>query len=154
MHTLSTISSIAQQLHSSHQSIVLSTGFFDLLHQEHINFLQKAKAAGDILIVGVESDVRARTVKGRGRPVQTQRVRAAKVAKYADYVILLSDDFDHQEAYESLMSAVHPAIYAVSSHTSHLDNKRELTEKFGGQLVIVHKFNKNISTSQIINNSQ
>lgn len=150
-YTISPVTPIILSLHSSNHTIVLATGFFDLLHEEHINFLRKAKRAGDILIVGVESDARARIVKGEGRPAETQQVRCQKVGKYADYVIALPDAFDHQEAYESLLQAVRPDFYAVSSHTSYLDNKQKLVEKYGGKLIVVHDWNPTTSTTKIIN---
>lgn len=153
---LFTIKSIAKtciELHLQGKKIVLATGFFDLLHQEHINFLQKAKAQGDVLIVAVESDVRATKLKGEGRPVETQDLRCDHVSLYADYVIKLGDDFDNFPAYESLMEAVAPAVYAVSAHTNHLASKSFLTEKYGGELVVVHDWNPLISTTQIIQSS-
>lgn len=149
-----TISSIAPhcRVHKqNHQTIVLSTGFFDLLHQEHLTFLQKARAVGDILVIAVESDARARIVKGEGRPVETQAVRCGKLAPYADYVVALGDDFDNQAAYASLLEAVQPAIYAVSSHTSYLKNKAALVAKYGGRLKVVHQFNPEVSTTKLIN---
>src|SRR3990172_12032671 len=54
------------------KKIVLVTGVFDLLHDEHRNFLKVAKKAGDFLIVGLESDTRVRALKGVGRPVHDQ----------------------------------------------------------------------------------
>lgn len=165
-YTISSIAPICHKLHAESRKLVLATGFFDLLHTEHINFLQKAKAVGDILIVAVESDERARALKGEGRPVETQLVRCQKLIdlkftaklqncktetlNVVDYVIQLTDDFNNFEAYDSLMSAVQPHIYAVSSHTDHQKNKAFLTEKYGGQLLVVHDFNPDISTSKIL----
>lgn len=165
-HTIKTITPICVQLHAEGKTIVLATGFFDLLHAEHVNFLQKAKGTGDILIVGVESDERARKIKGEGRPIETQSVRCQKLLdlrftakqengktgarQVVDYVITLPPDFDNNSAYDSLMSAVRSDIYAVSSHTSYLNNKQQLTEKYGGRLVIVHDWNPDISTTKII----
>lgn len=150
-YTPQSIKSIANQLRHDGKRLVLATGFFDLLHQEHINFLTKAKLAGDILIVGVESDLRAQQVKGEGRPVESQKIRCTKVALYADYVVALSDDFNNYQSYDSLMAVIKPSVYAVSSHTSYLQTKQELTEKYGGKLQVVHEFNPDISTTQILN---
>lgn len=149
-YTIASITPICAGLHAEGKTIVLATGFFDLLHTEHIKFLEKAKAVGDILVVAVESDVRARKIKGEGRPIETQSLRCQNVAQYADFVIALADDFDHFESYESLMASVRPDIYAVSSHTDFQSNKALLTEKYGGKLLIVHKFNPSISTTQIL----
>ncbi len=153
LYSISTITPICAQRRAAGKKIVLATGFFDLLHQEHINFLIKAKAAGDVLIVAVESDERARVLKGEGRPVETQAIRCDHLAPYADYVITLPDDFDHFEAYDALMSSVRPHIYAVSSHSDHLPNKTFLTEKYGGKLVVVHAWNPRVSTTQILQNT-
>lgn len=151
IYTISSISPICHKLHATGSKLVLATGFFDLLHQEHINFLTKAKAAGDILIVAVESDERARILKGEGRPIDPQPLRCQKVAHYADYTIALPPDFDNFESYDSLMSAVRPQIYAVSENPSHPKTKNFLVEKYGGKLVVVHDHNPLISTTQILN---
>lgn len=152
-YSINSIKPICDEFHTAHRKIVLATGFFDLLHSEHITFLQKAKEQGDVLIVAVESDERARLTKGEGRPIETQDVRCSKVVKYADYVISLPDDFNNFEAYDSLMSAIKPDVYAISSHTTHIKSKTFLVEKYGGKLMVVHEFNPTISTTQIINNS-
>lgn len=151
IYRIASIAPICAQLHAEGKRVVLATGFFDLLHQEHINFLAKAKAAGDILIVAVESDERARLLKGEGRPVETQNVRCTHLLPYADFCVALPPDFDHFEAYDSLMNAVKPNIYAVSSHTDHLKSKTFLVEKYGGKLIVVHEHNPAISTTQLIN---
>lgn len=152
-HTIDSITPICRNLHAAGRRLVLATGFFDLLHAEHINFLRKAKAAGDILVVAIESDERARITKGEGRPIETQELRCQHLAKYADYVVALPPDFNHFEAYDSLMSSVRPEIYAVSSHTTHIKSKTFLVEKYGGSLVVVHEFNPTISTTKILESS-
>ena len=152
-HTIDSIAPICNDLRSKNYKLVLATGFFDLLHTEHLNFLQKAKAVGDILIVAVESDERARITKGEGRPVETQSIRCTKVAKYADFVLALPPDFNNFASYDSLMSAIKPQIYAVSSHTSHQKTKDFLVEKYGGHLQIVHELNPSISTTKKIQSS-
>lgn len=163
-YTISSITPVCHKLHATGHKLVLATGFFDLLHQEHINFLRKAKAVGDILIVAVESDARARALKGKGRPVETQSVRCQNLLaltckranvqtckRVVDYLIALPPDFDNFESYDSLMSAVRPQIYAVSENPSHPKTKNFLVEKYGGKLVVVHDHNPAISTTQIIN---
>jgi len=158
-YTISSIEPVCSKLRAEGKKIVLATGFFDLLHAEHINFLQKAKSAGDILIVAVESDLRARETKGEGRPVETQSVRCQHILDLAGklenwktgvLIITLPDDFNNFEAYESLISAVKPSLYAVSEHTTHIKSKTFLVEKYGGQLQVVHAFNPDISTTKII----
>lgn len=156
-YSIASIRPLCDKFQEQGKVVVLATGFFDLLHREHLNFLTKAKASGDILIVAVESDERARLVKGPGRPIESQSVRCQKLLALpsVDYVVALGRDFNRPAAYESLLAAIRPAIYAVSSHTSHLDIKQKLVEKHGGRLLVVHSWNPEISTTQIIaNNNQ
>lgn len=145
---------IATQLRNAGHKLVLVTGFFDLLHQEHINFLNAAKNAGDILIVAVESDERARALKGEGRPVETQSTRLDHLIPYTDYLIALDKDFNNPAAFESLIATVRPSVLAVSSHTAHQDKKAKLVEKYGGELHVVYAHNPAVSTTNIIQQSK
>lgn len=146
IYTIQSITKLATQLRRQ-QTIVLATGFFDLLHQEHIKFLRAAKKTGDILIVAVESDARARVIKGEGRPIEPQALRLKHLAPYADYLIALDPSFNNPKAFESLIKAVRPTYLAVSSHTAHQDKKAKLVEKYGGSLKVVHPHNPKVSTS-------
>lgn len=167
IYTIQSITPIAQKLSTDHCKLVLATGFFDLLHAEHLNFLRAAKNAGDILIVAVESDERARELKGEGRPVETQSIRCQKLSNLTltdlringspdsrpvvDYLIALDKNFNNPHEFESLIASVRPSVLAVSSHTAHQDKKAKLVEKYGGYLKIVHTHNPEISTSKLIN---
>lgn len=134
------------------EQVVLVTGVFDLLHAEHRNFLQKAKALGGKLLVGVESDVRVRALKGEGRPINSQAVRVANITALgiADEVFVLPEAFSKPEHHRTLLEQLRPNILAVSSHSPHLDKKQQLMESLGGQVVIVHQHNPSVSTTQIL----
>ncbi len=134
------------------QLVVFATGVFDILHQEHKNFLRKAKNAGDVLLVAIESDVRVRKMKGEGRPVNTQLVRKKNLEKLgiADKVFILPEDFSRPDHHDQLIREVRPALLAVSSHTAHQPEKKKIVEKYGGELRIVHEFNPEISTTKIL----
>lgn len=60
--------------------VVFTNGVFDLLHPGHVDLLQAARAAGDALVVGINSDTSVRRLKGDSRPVRTQSDRAYVVA--------------------------------------------------------------------------
>ena len=147
-------SELSKKLSQARQGkkVVLVTGVFDLLHQEHQNFLQKAKALADILVVAVESDIRVREIKGEGRPVclQAQRIQLILDMGMTDFVFVLPEDFSHQARYRQLIAEVLPDFYAVSSHTSYIKNKQKLVEEFGGQLVVAHQHNPEVSTTQLL----
>lgn len=139
------------------KKIVLVTGVFDVLHQEHIVFLQKAKKHGEHLIVGIESDVRVRKMKGEGRPIHPQNKRVENLIKLqiANDVFILPEQFDRPQDHEALISSIKPDILAVSSHTMHLDKKTQIVEKYGGKVMIVHQQNPLYSsTISILKESQ
>jgi len=133
--------------------LVLVTGVFDVLHQEHTLFLQKAKALGAVLIVALESDVRVRKIKGEGRPIHSdeQRVAQIKALHLADFVFILPEQFSRPEDHDALIRDIHPHFLAVSSHTAHQKEKQAILRKYGGDIRIVHQRNPEISTTQILN---
>jgi D-beta-D-heptose 7-phosphate kinase/D-beta-D-heptose 1-phosphate adenosyltransferase len=133
---------------------VLVTGVFDLLHQEHAKFLVKARALGDRLVIGIESDKRVKELKGEGRPINNQlkRRRQLERLKIADKVLILPEKFSKPQQHLAFLKQVKPDILAVSSHTAHQKEKASLMQQVGGKLVVVHKHNPEISTSKIIEN--
>ncbi len=74
--------------------IGFTNGCFDLLHPGHLSILQQARAACDLLVVGLNSDASVRRVKGEGRPIQDEAARAAVLASIAsvDRVVLFDED--------------------------------------------------------------
>lgn len=131
---------------------VLVTGVFDILHQEHQLFLEKAKALGGELWVGLESDTRVKQIKGPDRPINNQDVRQQNLEALgiADHVFILPEQFSQPADHERLIAELKPDVLAVSSHTDHLDKKQALLAKFGGQVVIVHQHNPAVSTTQLL----
>ncbi len=75
------------------KKIVFTNGTFDILHRGHVSYLEKARAAGDLLVVGVNSDSSVRSYKGPGRPVNPEKDRLFVLAalQCVDYVVLFSD---------------------------------------------------------------
>lgn len=74
--------------------VVCAIGVFDLLHPGHIRLLEQARAAGDVLVVGVQSDARAREEKGPSRPVTPAKERAEILDALAavDFAVVLNDE--------------------------------------------------------------
>ncbi len=131
---------------------VLVTGVFDLLHQEHLAFLKKAKKAGDILIVGLETDARVNKLKGPDRPVNslTARLINLKALKLADQVFTLPEKFNQPTHHRALINQIKPDILAVSSHTANLTAKRKLLKSIGGKVLVVHSHNPKFSTTKML----
>lgn len=133
---------------------VLVTGVFDVLHEEHIVFLKKAKALGDRLIAAIESDVRVKQIKGTTRPVHSQDVRKANLEKLniANQVVILPEQFNTPEDRLAFLRSLKPDILAVSSHTPHLEQKQRLMQEIGGRVEVVHEHNPAVSSTLIISN--
>lgn len=74
--------------------IVFTNGCFDLLHPGHIHILTQAKALGDVLVVGVNSDASVKRLKGAQRPILSENERALLLAalEAVDYVTLFEED--------------------------------------------------------------
>jgi rfaE bifunctional protein nucleotidyltransferase chain/domain len=117
------------------RKIVLANGIFDLLHVGHVRYLNAARAEGDILVVGINSNDSTRQLKGEGRPILTERARAALVAALAvvDYVTI----FDELDV-NSLLGELRPDIHAKGTdYTVDTVPERELAKLYGIRVAIV-----------------
>ncbi len=95
MGKIVSIDQISQNLAASRQKkIVFTNGCFDLLHVGHVRYLQEARAQGDLLVVGVNSDVSVKRLKGPTRPIQNESDRAEILAALAavDFVVIFTED--------------------------------------------------------------
>jgi len=130
------------------QRIVFTNGVFDLLHRGHVEYLAEARALGDRLVVGVNSDASARTLeKGPGRPIVPQADRAAVIAALAcvDMVVVFGEPTP-----EALIREVQPAVLAKGGDWAP-DRivGREFVESLGGRVVSV-PLREGLSTSALI----
>ena len=150
--SLESLFQLRSSIHFKDKTIVLVTGVFDLLHQEHKNFLTKAKQVGDILLLGLETDSRARQLKGKGRPVNLFQKRLKNLAAWdiADYIFALPENFANSKTRESFTLKLHPHILAVSQHTPYFGEKQRIMKLVGGRVLIVHPHNPLISTTKLL----
>jgi rfaE bifunctional protein nucleotidyltransferase chain/domain len=88
--------------------VVLTNGVFDLVHVGHVDYLSRARALGDLLLVALNSDASTRAIKGPLRPIVPQADRAALLAalRPVDYVTI----FDEPTA-EAVVAALRPDLY-------------------------------------------
>ncbi len=91
------------------KKLVLANGCFDLLHVGHVRYLAAARALGDMLIVGLNSDASVRRLKGPGRPLVPAVERAEMLAALAavDHVVVFEDD-----TADRLVALLRPAVHA------------------------------------------
>ena len=85
---------IRKEFKLQYKKVVFTNGVFDILHSGHVDYLNKAKALGDILIVGLNSDISVKKIKGEKRPIVTEEERAFLILnlKAVDYVTLFDED--------------------------------------------------------------
>jgi rfaE bifunctional protein nucleotidyltransferase chain/domain len=145
--SLREIEKIARRARARGQKIVTTNGAFDLLHVGHIDSLEKAKALGDVLIVGVNSDKSVRTHKDPSRPIVPERERAAMVAslKPVDHVFIFSTPTPIP-----WIKKIKPHVHAKGADRT-MDQivERFAVEENGGKIVLVPYLKRHSTTGLI-----
>lgn len=117
------------------KTLVFTNGHFDLLHVGHLDYLERARALGDALFVGVNGDAASETLKGTGRPIvpAAERARLIAALRCVDAAII----FDGLTA-DELILALKPEIYAKGGdyHTKILP-ERPTVESYGGRVELI-----------------
>ncbi len=136
---------------SAGKTVVFTNGCFDLLHPGHIHVLHEAKALGDRLVVGLNSDASVRRLKGPNRPILSERDRAALLSALEDVdaVVLFSEDTPIE-----LIALLKPDIL-VKGDDYRIDQVvgREIVTAYGGQVMLVPLL-RGYSTTGIANRIQ
>jgi rfaE bifunctional protein nucleotidyltransferase chain/domain len=115
------------------QRIVFTNGVYDLLHPGHVRYLAAARAEGDVLIVGVNSDRSVRAIKGPDRPINPERERAELIAALA--VVDAAVVFDEADPH-AIIAAVQPDVLVKGADWA-ADRiiGRDVVEARGGKVV-------------------
>ncbi len=115
------------------RTVVFSNGCFDILHHGHVDYLARAKALGDILVVGVNTDESVRRLKGPTRPVVAEDDRAAVVAalEVVDYVCLFAED----TPYELITVIVPHVLVKGAGYSRDTIVGADVVENAGGRVV-------------------
>jgi len=129
------------------KTVVFTNGCFDLIHGGHIEFLQKAREKGDLLVVGLNSDRSVKSIKGEGRPIKSEKERANIVSalRYVDYITI----FDEPTPAD-LIREVRPDIlvkgddYAIDEVVG-----REIVEGYGAKVELI-PIVQGLSTTNIV----
>ncbi|MBI3252184.1 MAG: D-glycero-beta-D-manno-heptose 1-phosphate adenylyltransferase [Candidatus Omnitrophica bacterium] len=126
------LSRLLSRLRKKRKKIVFTNGCFDLLHVGHIRYLRRARALGDLLVIGLNTDKSVRALKGSGRPLTAQGDRAEILSALAcvDFVT-----FFPEKTPERLIRALRPDILVKGG-----DWKKEriaggrFVESYGGKV--------------------
>ncbi len=113
---------ILNGLRASGKTVILTNGVFDLMHVGHVRYLEDARSRGDYLVVAVNSDSSALTLKGKGRPVLpvAERMELLSALSFVDYVTMFED-----ETADALIEQLQPNLYAKGTDY----NLRSLPER-------------------------
>lgn len=128
-------------------SVVFTNGCFDLLHRGHVHVLREAKACGNMLIVGINSDQSVRSIKGPERPIlpEIDRIELIAAMEMVDYVVL----FDEPDPY-NVIAAIQPQVLAKGGDWSaEKIIGADIVEQAGGRVVVI-PYLKGFSTTEII----
>lgn len=133
--TLAAAVEARERLRAAGRRLVFTNGHFDLLHVGHLDYLEKARALGAALFVGLNGDTSTTRLKGTGRPLVPALERARLLAALLPVtgVIVFEED-----TAEGLLRALQPDIYVKGGdyHDKPLP-ERPLVESYGGQVVLI-----------------
>ena len=138
---------IIKDLKAKGKRIVFTNGCFDLLHIGHVRYLEKARALGDVLVVGVNSDSSVRKLKGPKRPILPEEERAGILSGLGcvDYITIFRE-IDPLK----LITSLRPDLLVKGGDwTKEQTVGKEVVERLGGEVVII-PFIKGASTSNLI----
>lgn len=138
------------------ETLVFTNGHFDLLHVGHVDYLEKARALGNALYIGLNGDASTTQLKGEGRPITPAVDRARLLAALAcvTAVVIFNDD-----TATPLLRALQPDIYVKGGDYGTMDGEQVVlskplpeqaaVEQYGGRIVLID-YLPGYSTTQII----
>ncbi|RMG81360.1 MAG: D-glycero-beta-D-manno-heptose 1-phosphate adenylyltransferase [Chloroflexi bacterium] len=124
-----------EALREAGKTVVFTNGHFDLLHIGHLDYLEKARALGDALFVGLNGDESTRRLKGEGRPIvpAVERARLLAALIPVSVVVIFEDD-----TADGLLKALKPDIYVKGGDYAHKPlPERATVEAYGGQVRLI-----------------
>ena len=132
---------------TAEDKIVFTNGCFDILHAGHVEYLTAARAEGDVLVVGLNSDASVRIIKGEKRPIVQEDQRAAVLAglECVNYVTLFEDPDPFR-----LIQTILPDVLVKGADWEEGEIiGADIVKQYGGRVVRV-PFVSDASTSKII----
>jgi rfaE bifunctional protein nucleotidyltransferase chain/domain len=127
--------------------VVFTNGHFDLLHIGHLDYLEKARTLGDVLVVGINGDGGTQRLKGSGRPLvpAVERARLIAALKPVSAAIIFDED-----TADTVLVALQPDIYVKGGDYAHkFLPERPTVEAYGGSVVLID-YLPDHSTSNLI----
>lgn len=143
----SEIEQLAQQLKAESKTIALTNGCFDILHIGHARYLKEAKKLADILIVGINSDLSVKKIKGENRPINNQddRTELLSYFEFIDYLVIFTEP-----TADDLILKIKPDFYVKGGdYTKESLPENQSVDAVNAQVAFID-FVKGYSTTNII----
>ncbi len=120
-----------ERLRAAGKRVVFTNGCFDILHCGHVQYLAGARALGDVLVVGLNSDASVRLNKGPLRPIlpEDDRAELLLALRCVDYVVLFDDETPLR-----LIETIIPDVLVKGRDWAHYVAGREVVEAAGGRV--------------------
>ena len=134
IYLLPQLISIIQEEKQNGKHIVLANGCFDLIHIGHTRYLKESKIQGDILVVAINSDSSVGKLKGKGRPILSEKDRAEILSSFSfvDYITIFQE-----ENVDNILLALKPHVHAKGSdYTTETVPEKETVRSYGGKIAI------------------
>jgi rfaE bifunctional protein nucleotidyltransferase chain/domain len=144
---LSDLVKVLESLREAGKRIVFTNGCFDILHAGHVRYLAAARSKGDVLVLGLNSDVSVKSIKPENRPIVSQDQRAEVLAGLAcvDYITI----FDEPDPLV-LIQTIKPDVLIKGADWKETEIiGSDVVKSYGGQVVRIEVV-PGISTSRII----
>jgi rfaE bifunctional protein nucleotidyltransferase chain/domain len=140
-----------RRLRGEGRRVVFTNGCFDLLHVGHVRLLEQARALGDVLAVGLNTDASVRRLKGPQRPIVAEGARAEVLAalRAVDYVTL----FDEPTPLELITECVPNVLVKGGDYTPDTIVGRDVVEAHGGEVRVIALVG-GFSTTELVRKSQ
>jgi len=151
VHSYEEIGKHAQACRVLGARIVCTIGSWDVLHIGHVRYLIEASRYGDVLIVGVDSDVSVKLYKGEGRPIipQLERIEMVSYIGVVNMVTLITDVDQGGRWQYGLLQAVRPDVF-IAVEDSYPEEQRRDIREYVGNLIVLPRQAENTSSTDII----
>ncbi len=147
LYTMDTIEKAADAWHAAGKTIVFTNGCFDLIHPGHVRYLRQARELGELLVLGLNTDMSVKRLKGPGRPILNleERSEVLLAIRYVHAVVPFAEDTPLD-----LIRKVRPHVLVKGGDWAVEDIVgREVVEGSGGRVLSL-PFHPGSSTSDII----
>lgn len=147
LKTIEELQAIIAQAKANGRKVVFTNGCFDLLHRGHLHTLRQAKACGDVLVVGINSDRSVKGIKGSGRPImpESDRVELLAALEMVDYVIT----YDDADPYRLIAALLPDVLVKGGDWAAEKIIGADIVEHNGGKVAVI-PYLPGFSTTEII----